>query len=134
MSERTGRYRLTGDADPVLDDPGVHDPPRVVRSPRIQGVDAARAVALVGMFATHVLAVRGPDEERTLTGLLAPRGHEVFPGRLEPTRLSAPERAVATAMRAPVGDFRDWDAVRTWAAEIATALTGAALPADEATR
>jgi menaquinone-dependent protoporphyrinogen oxidase len=27
-----------------------------------------------------------------------------------------------TAMRAPVGDFRDWTAVRAWAEEIATAL------------
>jgi hypothetical protein len=25
-------------------------------------------------------------------------------------------------MRAPVGDFRDWDAVRIWAAEIAADL------------
>jgi menaquinone-dependent protoporphyrinogen oxidase len=58
----------------------------------------------------------------------------VFPGRLEPTRLSAPERAVVTAMRAPVGDFRDWDAVRSWAAEIAAALTDATLPAGESTQ
>jgi menaquinone-dependent protoporphyrinogen oxidase len=38
---------------------------------------------------------------------------------------------VVTAMRAPVGDFRDWDAVRTWAAEIAMALA-AVLPTPEA--
>jgi menaquinone-dependent protoporphyrinogen IX oxidase len=75
-----------------------------------------------------------PYDTATLTAQLAPRGHRVFPGRLEPARLSAPERAVVTAMRAPVGDFRDWDAVWSWAAEIATALTGAALPGGEATR
>ena len=72
-----------------------------------------------------------PYDTATLTGLLGPRGHRVFPGRLEPSRLSAPERAVVTAMRAPVGDFRDWDAVRTWAAEIAMALA-AVLPTPEA--
>jgi menaquinone-dependent protoporphyrinogen IX oxidase len=65
-----------------------------------------------------------PYDTATLTGLLAPRGHRVFPGRLEPSRLSAPERAVVTAMRAPVGDFRDWDAVGTWAVEIAAELIG----------
>ena len=75
-----------------------------------------------------------PYDAATLTALLAPRGHRIFPGRLDSSLLSFPERAMVTAMRAPVGDFRDWDAVRTWAAEIATALTGAALPADEATR
>jgi menaquinone-dependent protoporphyrinogen oxidase len=58
----------------------------------------------------------------------------VFPGRLEPTLLSAPERAVVTAMRAPVGDFRDWDAVRRWATEIATTLTGAVSPTPRSTR
>jgi menaquinone-dependent protoporphyrinogen oxidase len=75
-----------------------------------------------------------PYDTATLTASLAPRGHRVFPRRLEPTLLSAPERAVVTAMRAPVGDFRDWDAVRSWAAEIAPALTGATLPDGEATR
>ncbi|GAA0905617.1 heparan-alpha-glucosaminide N-acetyltransferase domain-containing protein [Pseudonocardia zijingensis] len=37
---------------------------------RIVGVDAARAVALVGMFATHILPLRA-DREPTLTGLVA---------------------------------------------------------------
>jgi menaquinone-dependent protoporphyrinogen oxidase len=29
---------------------------------------------------------------------------------------------MVTAMRAPLGDFRDWDAVRAWAGEVAVAL------------
>jgi uncharacterized membrane protein len=40
------------------------------RRGRILGVDAARAVALVGMFATHILPLRSGGAE-TLTGLLA---------------------------------------------------------------
>ena len=66
-----------------------------------------------------------PDEPydiATLATLSAPRGHRVFPGRLDTGRLTFRERAMVTAMRAPVGDFRDWDAVRAWAAEIAGAL------------
>lgn len=38
---------------------------------RLAGIDAARAVALVGMFATHLLPLRDPDGSRSLTGLLA---------------------------------------------------------------
>ena len=66
-----------------------------------------------------------PDEPydiATLATLSAPRGHRVFPGRLDTGRLTFRERAMVTAMRAPVGDFRDWDAVRAWAAEIAGVL------------
>jgi menaquinone-dependent protoporphyrinogen oxidase len=55
--------------------------------------------------------------------LTGARGHALFPGRLEKSRLSVGERAMVTAMRAPLGDFRDWDAVRAWAAEIAGHLT-----------
>ncbi|OLT14462.1 hypothetical protein BJF78_19080 [Pseudonocardia sp. CNS-139] len=40
------------------------------RRGRLLGVDAARAVALVGMFATHLLPLRAGGAE-TLTGLLA---------------------------------------------------------------
>ncbi|MBW0090866.1 DUF1624 domain-containing protein [Pseudonocardia sp. KRD-184] len=38
---------------------------------RLLGVDAARAVALTGMVATHTLPLTGPDGAPTLTGLLA---------------------------------------------------------------
>ncbi|GAB3309875.1 flavodoxin domain-containing protein [Geodermatophilus aquaeductus] len=57
-----------------------------------------------------------------IAALVAPRGHRVFPGRLDKALLGFAERAVVTAMRAPLGDFRDWDAVRAWAGEIAGAV------------
>jgi menaquinone-dependent protoporphyrinogen oxidase len=34
------------------------------------------------------------------------------------------ERAMVTARRAPLGDSRDWDAVREWAGETAGAVAG----------
>ena len=34
---------------------------------------------------------------------------------------------MVTAMRAPVGDFRDWEAVGAWAEEIAEELAALAL-------
>jgi menaquinone-dependent protoporphyrinogen oxidase len=50
------------------------------------------------------------------------RGHRVFAGKLDKTRLSFPERAIAFTFRAADGDFRDLDAVRAWACEIALEL------------
>ena len=45
--------------------------------------------------------------------------HRVFAGRLDRGLLSFGEKAVVVAVRAPEGDFRDWDAIDAFAAEIA---------------
>ena len=63
-----------------------------------------------------------PHDASPLAQLIGARGHRIFPGRLEKGLLSVGERAMVTAMRAPLGDFRDWPAVRRWAGEIATEL------------
>ncbi len=63
-----------------------------------------------------------PSDVAPLMHLIAARGHVVFPGHLDTSRLSFEERSMVTAMRAPLGDFRDWDAVRAWGAEIAGQL------------
>ena len=47
------------------------------------------------------------------------REHRVFSGRLDTSRLGFGERAITLALRAPVGDFRDWAAINRWAKEIA---------------
>jgi menaquinone-dependent protoporphyrinogen oxidase len=49
-------------------------------------------------------------------------GHRLFAGRLLQSSLSFGERAIVAALRAEYGDFRDWDAIRGWAAEIASTL------------
>jgi menaquinone-dependent protoporphyrinogen oxidase len=72
-----------------------------------------------------------PHDVAPISALTGARAHRVFPGRLDPSLLGFGERAMATAMRAPVGDFRDWDAVSAWAAEIAKDLTGRPVPAVE---
>lgn len=54
------------------------------------------------------------------------RGHRVFAGKLDKAMLSFPERAIVGALRAPYGDFRDWDEIRSWAEEIAESLIGVA--------
>jgi menaquinone-dependent protoporphyrinogen oxidase len=51
--------------------------------------------------------------------------HRLFGGKLEKSLLSFGERAVMHAVRAPEGDFRDWDEVRSWADSIAGLLVTA---------
>ena len=50
------------------------------------------------------------------------RDHRVFGGKLDKRQLSFGERALVTALRAPEGDFRDWDEIRAWASGIADRL------------
>jgi menaquinone-dependent protoporphyrinogen oxidase len=38
------------------------------------------------------------------------------------------EKAIVLALRAPEGDFREWDAVRDWAKDIGVALQASASP------
>lgn len=53
---------------------------------------------------------------------LRPREHRVIPGELDRHKLGVVERSVVRAVHAPEGDFRDWDALEAWAAQIAAAL------------
>jgi menaquinone-dependent protoporphyrinogen oxidase len=65
-----------------------------------------------------------PHDVGPLAQSIGARSHRVFAGRLDKSLLSFGERAMVTAMRAPIGDFRDWDAVRAWAEEIAAEVVG----------
>jgi menaquinone-dependent protoporphyrinogen oxidase len=50
------------------------------------------------------------------------REHRVFAGKLVRKQLSFGDKAIAVALRVPEGDFRDWTAIRGWAAEVAASL------------
>ncbi len=50
------------------------------------------------------------------------REHRVFDGKLDRSKLGPLERAAVRAAKSPDGDFRDWDAIRAWAAGIAETL------------
>jgi menaquinone-dependent protoporphyrinogen oxidase len=52
----------------------------------------------------------------------APHEHKIFAGKLDKSQLSFAERAVVRVVRAPYGDFRDWDEISQWAHDIAKAL------------
>jgi menaquinone-dependent protoporphyrinogen oxidase len=51
------------------------------------------------------------------------REHRVFAGKIDKGQLSFPERAVVRTVGAAEGDYRDWNEIRAWATDIATALT-----------
>lgn len=57
------------------------------------------------------------------------REHRLFNGRLDTSLLSFGERALVRAVRASEGDFRDWDAIRAWAEQVAAELSAAELVA-----
>jgi menaquinone-dependent protoporphyrinogen oxidase len=50
------------------------------------------------------------------------REHRIFSGKIDKRRLGFGERLAIKLVRAPEGDFRDWEAIRAWAREIAAAL------------
>ena len=50
------------------------------------------------------------------------RDHQIFTGKLVKKHLSFPDRAMASAIRAAEGDFRNWAEIREWAAGIADTL------------
>jgi menaquinone-dependent protoporphyrinogen oxidase len=59
-----------------------------------------------------------PPDLHELVERVHARGHRVFGGKLEREGLSLPERAVARMVKAPYGDFRDWNAIADLADEI----------------
>ncbi len=70
-----------------------------------------------------------PDEEpvevRDIAEATDARGHRLFAGRLDRHRLGFGEKALVMALRVPDGDFRDWDAIDTWGAQISGELSRA---------
>lgn len=71
-----------------------------------------------------------PDEEPAevadMVKTTNAHGHRLFAGRLDRHRLGFAEKAVVMALRVPDGDFRDWDAIHAWGAQIAAELNHSA--------
>jgi menaquinone-dependent protoporphyrinogen oxidase len=68
-----------------------------------------------------------PDEDpvdaASVIEATSARDHRVFAGKLDRARLGFAEKAIVLALRAPFGDFRDWQDIRGWAVAIAGELT-----------
>jgi menaquinone-dependent protoporphyrinogen oxidase len=55
------------------------------------------------------------------------REHRIFAGKIDRSRLSLGEKAIVVALRAPEGDFRDWDAIDEWGDALATEIQAQAV-------
>jgi menaquinone-dependent protoporphyrinogen oxidase len=92
---------------------------------RNRAVLAARPIWL---FSSGPLGVEVQDVEqqpKELTELqetIKPRDHRIFFGALDAGKLSFGERMAIKSIRAPEGDYRDWDAIEMWAGRIVLAL------------
>jgi len=53
---------------------------------------------------------------------LRPVTATMFAGRLDPKKLSFIQRKITEFVKAPVGDFRDWNAITAWARELPALL------------
>lgn len=60
-----------------------------------------------------------PDSLKPVADSIKPRDIAFFHGVLEIEKLRFAEKLIIRAMKAPLGDFRDWDAINAWADGIA---------------
>ena len=75
-----------------------------------------------------VEAMRGwrfPETLQPVADRIGPREIAFFMGELDLDKLNLPEKLIIKAMKAPTGDFRDWESISAWAKEIARELAGA---------
>ena len=63
-----------------------------------------------------------PVDVTTILQATKARDYQIFTGKLIRKHLSFPGRAMASAIRAQEGDFRNWAEIREWAAGIADTL------------
>lgn len=59
-----------------------------------------------------------PAETAGLAASLNAVDHHLFSGLLDLHRLSFPERVIINGVKAPAGDFRDWNEIDAWAGTI----------------
>ncbi len=92
---------------------------------RNRAVLAERPVWLFssGPLGTEVSdAEQQPKEMAEFQQAIGSRDQRIFFGALDHSRLSFAERMMVKAVRAPEGDFRNWEAIEAWAASIARDL------------
>lgn len=65
---------------------------------------------------------RFPEAQQPIADRIQPRDIALFHGLIDMKKLNLAEKLIIKALKAPVGDFRDWDAITSWAVAIADAL------------
>lgn len=67
---------------------------------------------------------RFPVAQQPVADRIKPKDIAVFNGELDPQKLGFAEKLILKAVKAPTGDFRNWEAIAKWAEDIARALQG----------
>ena len=107
-------------------------------APALEFVDRHRAALEtlpVWLFSSGPLGSPDPKPEGDPSGVpelaasLHAREHRVFAGSLDKRQLGLGERAIVRVVKAPSGDFRDWETIAAWAHVIAKELTEAPVAA-----
>ena len=65
---------------------------------------------------------RLPKAQQPIADRIRPRDIAVFHGALDAKKMNLIEKWMIKNVKAPLGDFRDWDAIEAWARAIAEAL------------
>lgn len=65
---------------------------------------------------------RFPPKLQPIANRIQPRDIVVFHGNVDMEKANFIEKWMITNVKSPVGDFRDWDAITSWAASIANTL------------
>ena len=68
-----------------------------------------------------------PGKLQPIADRIAPRDIAVFHGAVDMGKLNFIEKWMLKNVKAPVGDFRDWEAITSWATAIAAVLKEAGL-------
>ena len=63
-----------------------------------------------------------PESLKPVAERIDPEDIAFFGGRLELDKLNLAEKILVKGIKAPIGDFRDWEAIDDWAAGIASSL------------
>jgi menaquinone-dependent protoporphyrinogen oxidase len=69
---------------------------------------------------------RFPEALQSIADRIKPRDIAVFHGNADVNKLNFIEKRMLDTVTAPLGDFRDWEAITSWAGAIASALRGEA--------
>lgn len=65
---------------------------------------------------------RFPEALEPIADRIQPRDIAFFSGELDLQKLNLAEKLIVKAMKAPTGDYRDWEAIDAWARDIADIL------------
>ncbi|MEX2586944.1 MAG: flavodoxin domain-containing protein [Actinomycetota bacterium] len=64
---------------------------------------------------------RSPELDK-MTEATGAREHKLFPGNIDRQVLTIGERAIVSSLKAPTGDFRDFNQIRQWAIGVSDQL------------